>query len=92
MMNTQAMLGYLHNQLGVSPDALELKRDLLWWQKQGLQYTASGYGKAIPTQYKVRAWNRWYRVYCCIYGNIGTCYIKTTNGNFYLPDSLGVPT
>jgi len=48
----------------------------LWWQREGLQYTTSGYGKAIPTQYAVRCFNnRWCRVYCTIYSNIGTLWI-----------------
>lgn len=47
----------------------------LWWQSQGLQYTASGYGRKIPTRNKIRHAGRLKRVYCCIYSNIGTCYI-----------------
>lgn len=49
----------------------------LEWQKQGLQYTASGYGKKIPTEYKVKYNGRFYRVYCRIYSNSGTLYIVT---------------
>ena len=56
---------------------LETKEDVLWWQAQGLSYTASGYGRKIPTRYKVKYNNRWYRVYCCIFSNSGTCYIVT---------------
>jgi hypothetical protein len=56
---------------------LEHKDSLLWWQKQGLSYTASGYGRKIPTSKMVRlpGDKRWRRVYCCIYSNIGTCYV-----------------
>ena len=44
--------------------------------KLGLTYTASGYGKAIPTEYMVRTINqKWRRVYCTVYSNIGTCWI-----------------
>jgi hypothetical protein len=47
----------------------------LWWQKRGLSYTATGYGKKIPTSHKIE-WNgKKYRVYCCIFSNSGTCYI-----------------
>jgi hypothetical protein len=53
----------------------ETKIKPLWWQERGLSYTASGYGKRIPTQYMIRVNNRWRRVYCCIYSNIGTLYI-----------------
>lgn len=49
---------------------------LLSWQKQGLSYTASGYGKKIPTSYLVRTIDqKWRRVYCTIYSNIGTTWI-----------------
>ncbi len=47
--------------------------------KAGLDYTASGYGRKIPTTRMVRipGSKRWRRVYCCIYSNIGTCYVTS---------------
>lgn len=56
---------------------LEHKDAPLWWQEQGLSFTASGYGKKIPTRRKVKLPGEkiWRRVYCCIYSNIGTCYV-----------------
>lgn len=54
----------------------EFKKELLWWQGKGLMYTSTGYGKRIPTEYKVKHENRWKRVYCCIYSNSGVCYIE----------------
>lgn len=41
----------------------------------GLSYTASGYGRKIPTTYTVRHNGRRKRVYCCQYGNAGTFYV-----------------
>ena len=35
----------------------------------------TGYGDKIPTQYMVFVGNKWRRVYCRIYSNIGTCYV-----------------
>lgn len=55
-----------------SVDAIVLP---LPWQERGLSYTASGYGARIPTRYMIRYLGRWRRVYCCQYGNSGTCYI-----------------
>lgn len=46
-----------------------------WWQERGLHYTASGYGKKIPTQYVMKVAGRMCRVYCCIFSNIGTLYV-----------------
>lgn len=54
----------------------------LWWHVKGLQYTASGYGKAIPTRWMVTVNGRKYRVYCSVYSNSGTCYIKRKGYGF----------
>ena len=35
----------------------------------------TGYGSKIPTQYMVFIGNKWRRVYCRIYSNIGTLYV-----------------
>jgi len=53
------------------------KIEPLWWQTRGLSYTASGYGRRIPTRHMVQIPGspRWRRVYCCIYSNSGTCYV-----------------
>lgn len=60
---------------------VESKESPLWWQLRGLSFTASGYGARIPTRYMVRYLGRWRRVYCCIYGNSGTCYIGKSLSN-----------
>ena len=56
---------------------LEHKEKELWWQKLNLMYTATGYGRKIPTTHMVKLpdSNHWRRVYCCIYSNIGTLYV-----------------
>lgn len=54
---------------------LEHKIVPLRHHKLGLSYTASGYGKRLPTEYMVRYMNKWRRVYCCCFSNIGTMYI-----------------
>ena len=33
-------------------DAEQVRAVPLWWQEQGLQHTATGYGSKIPTRYK----------------------------------------
>ena len=35
----------------------------------------TGYGSKIPTQYMVFVENKWRRVYCRVYSNIGTLYV-----------------
>jgi hypothetical protein len=55
------------------------KKDLivkeLYWQKLGLQQTATGYGSKLSTRYMLKIGNRLYRVYCACYSNSGSCYI-----------------
>lgn len=41
-----------------------------------------GYGRKIPTDYMIRIGQKLYRVYCCCFSNIGTCYINTKYHKF----------
>lgn len=54
---------------------VECKINPMDWQKQGLSFTASGFGNRIPTEYMIKVANRWRRVYCRIFSNSGTLYI-----------------
>jgi hypothetical protein len=53
----------------------EIKDAPMWYHKRGLSQTASGYGKKLNTGKMAKYNNKWYRLYCCIFSNIGTCYI-----------------
>ena len=44
-------------------------------QRRGLSYTASGYGKRIPTRYIVKYLCRWHRVYSDCFSNVASIYI-----------------
>ena len=70
---------YLHQ---IPPE--DVKEAPLWWHTAGLSYTATGYGRRIPTPRMVRVNGspRWRRVYCCIHSNIGTCYILHADGDW----------
>lgn len=50
--------------------------DPLPWHKAGLTYTATGYGKKIPTSDCIRLNGRKYRIYCTVYSSAGTCWIN----------------
>ena len=65
----------MNNNLKYLPDNTEIKEYPLWYHKQGLTQTASGYGKKLATSKIVKYNNKWYRLYACIYSNNGTCYI-----------------
>ena len=60
---------------GIVARDLKLIECLLPWQRRGLRETASGYGRKLTTEYKVRYNGRLYRVYCCCFSNSGTRYI-----------------
>jgi hypothetical protein len=71
----------LRRNNGTSANVPVLEKPLAW-QTAGLTYTASGYGRRIPTRHIVRIDGKWRRVYCCIFSNIGTCYVgKFSDGN-----------
>jgi len=60
----------------------------LWWQKQGLQQTASGYGKKLCTQWVVLIGTRWHRIYCAQFSNVGTCYIIRQGKRWVVAESF----
>lgn len=47
----------------------------LWYHKQNLMQTATGYGSKLKTPFKVYYEGRMRRVYCRIFSNIGTTFI-----------------
>lgn len=53
------------------------KVSLLWHHIKNRSFTASGYGRKIPTTRMVQlpGHPRWYRVYCIIFSNAGSTYI-----------------
>jgi hypothetical protein len=65
---------------------LESMEFLLGWQKQGLCFSASGYGSKIATTKKVFFENRWHRVYAMVYGNSGTCYFVAHGQDVIISD------
>jgi len=66
--------------------SFEAKIEPLWWQERNLSFTASGYGSKIPTEYKVKFNNRWMRVYCTIYGNSGSLWIKSKGIKYFVSE------
>jgi hypothetical protein len=60
----------------------------LWWQKQGLQQTATGYGRKLTTEYMLRLPDspRAYRVYAICYSNCASFYILKSGKRLFLHD------
>jgi len=77
------MLAYLRTY-NTNPDgnrdsflaqSVPVKRAPMAHHLAGLSWTATGYGRRIPTEYMVQVFGKWRRVYCRIYSNIGTLFI-----------------
>lgn len=66
----------------------EFKDAPLWWQTRGLSYTRSGYGSRIPTSRMARLEGEklYRRVYCRIYSNVGTCYVRVKGRELIVRD------
>lgn len=59
----------------------------LWWHKQGLQQTATGYGSKLATEYTIslgKASNRPYRVYAICFSNCASFYILRKGERLFL--------
>lgn len=54
------------------------------WQTTGRQYTKSGYGSKIPTQYMVNFEGKIRRIYLCIWSNIGSLYFMYKGNPIYI--------
>ena len=63
---------------------LKAEQHLLDWQVAGLQKTATGYGKKIPTSWKVRYLGKLRRIYQDVYSNSGVSYIIVNGKKLYL--------
>lgn len=78
-MSNYAIQTYTIQDNGVwtynEPIPVEHKTVNLQCHKLGLMQTATGYGKRIATATMVKYNGKWRRVYCCIFSNVGTCYI-----------------
>lgn len=67
--------GEQHSYLLLSVDRDDYIDAPMWFHKQGLRQTASGYGRKLNTGLKLSFNGRLHRVYCSIFSNSGTNYI-----------------
>lgn len=58
----------------------------LWWHLQGLQQTATGYGRRLTTRYKVRYEGRLYRVYATCFSNVASNWIVAKGAKLHIAD------
>lgn len=65
----------------------------LWWQAHGLSYTATGYGRKIPSSRVVTIdgeGTRARRVYVTIFSNAGTAWIVWRGRKWIVDEFTGV--
>ena len=72
------------------PNNLQYKSELLWYHKRNLMQTATGYGHKLVTEYKVHYNNKWYRIYCHCFSNIGSLYIVSKGKNIYIKNESDI--
>jgi hypothetical protein len=58
----------------------------LWYHKQGLQQTATGYGSKLTTSKMLKIGKRLHRVYYICYSNSGSCYIIKNGQRLFIRD------
>ena len=75
------LVGHLRGK--ETSDTVAVKCDPLWWHDQGLQQTATGYGKKLTTPYKAFFLNRWYRVYATCCGNVASHWIVARGEKYF---------
>ena len=69
-----------------APYTITIKQ--LWWQKQGLRQTATGYGRKLTTRYLLTLPDapRPYRVYAICFSNCASHYILRGGKMLFLRD------
>lgn len=66
------------------PNNITMKDSPLWWHKQGLTQTVTGYGLKLTTRYKVAFKGRWYRVYATCISNVASHWIMSQGRKIHL--------
>jgi len=56
----------------------------LWWHKEGLSQTATGYGAKLTTAWKIPFAGRLYRVYCTVFSNAGSHWILAKGEKIFI--------
>lgn len=58
----------------------------LWFHRQGLSETASGYGRRLRSTRMIRlaGEQRWRRVYVICYSNAGSAYVRIKGEQYFL--------
>jgi hypothetical protein len=78
-------LDVIPNALGtIYAERAELVHAPLWWHKQGLTQTASGYGRKLTTENKINFCGKLYRLYVTIYSNVGSVWFTVKGKKIFV--------
>lgn len=58
----------------ISAEREDFSYSPLWWHKQGLSQTSSGYGAKLTTPYKISLDGKMRRLYATCYGNASSVW------------------
>lgn len=74
------MIKYLEAKYEVIPNPL-------WWQKQGLMQTATGYGSKLLTHNMAKIGNRMYRIYAICISNCASLFVIVKGERLFLKEA-----
>ncbi len=67
----------------IQADRTDLLEAPMWWHRQGLTETATGYGRKLNSGLKIHFNGRLYRLYVTCFSNNGTVWF-TSKGQRYI--------
>ena len=81
---TKDLNGIITKHIDIQNFNCDLYLEPLWFHKKNLMQTATGYGKALKTEYMIKFNNRKYRILNRCFSNIGCLYIKTKTSTIFI--------
>lgn len=62
----------------------ELIDSPLWWHRQGLSQTSSGYGRKLTSRYKISFEGKNYRLYTTCFSNAGSTWFIAKGNKYFV--------
>lgn len=76
--------GTPYNRISLGDYHKELVNDPPAWMKQGLQETASGYGRKLNTGHKINFCGKLYRLYATCFSNVASVWFVTKGRKIFV--------
>jgi hypothetical protein len=68
----------------IQVDRADLIECPLWWHKQGLQQTSTGYGRKLTNSSKINFNGKLYRLYTTCFSNVGSTWFTVRGKKIYV--------